>query len=213
MIKVLIADDHLIFLDGLKSLLENEEEIEVVVVAENGKQALEKIAALDETQRPEIAVLDVRMPEMDGIEATKFIQKDYPEMKVLILTMYNKPEFIQELKESGASGYILKNKGKEELVDAIYTLHGGDTYYGQEVAKTFLDSLAKKSTSQKVKLTKREVEVLKCIAGGMTTPEIAEKLFISHPTVETHRRNLLSKLNLRNSLELVKYAHQNEYAE
>ncbi|WP_064967024.1 response regulator transcription factor [Tenacibaculum ovolyticum] len=209
-IKVIIADDHQIVIDGLKSLLVQEENIEVVGEALNGKDAL----AILEKEDVDIAILDIEMPLLSGIEATKIIKNDFPSVKVLILSMYNTEKFVHNVIEIGANGYVLKNKGKEELVLAIKYILEGDEYFGREVEKTFRLSQKKKNDEIKnVKLTKREIDVLKLIAFGDTTPIISDKLCIAHSTVETHRRNLIEKTEVRGgSKGLVKYAFENGYS-
>ncbi len=205
-IKVIIADDHQIVIDGLKSLLVQEENIEVVGEALNGKDALDILGKED----IDVAILDIEMPLLSGIEATKIIKNDFPNVKVLILSMYNTEKFVHNVIEIGANGYILKNKGKEELVLAINYIMEGDEYFGREVEKTFRLSQKKKNDEIKnVRLTKREIEVLKLIAFGDTTPIISDKLCIAHSTVETHRRNLIEKTGVRGgSKGLVKYAFE-----
>ncbi len=208
-IKVIIADDHQIVIDGLKSLLAQEENIEVVGEALNGEEVLDILKDLD----VDVAILDIEMPLLSGIEVTKIIKENFPSMKVLILSMYNTEKFVHNVIEIGADGYILKNKGKEELVLAIKYIMKGDEYFGREVEKTFRQSQKKKNDELKnVKLTKREIEVLRLIAIGDTTPIISDKLCIAHSTVETHRRNLIEKTNVRGgSKGLVKYAYENGY--
>jgi DNA-binding NarL/FixJ family response regulator len=201
-VKVLLTDDHLLFLEGIRSLLATEPGIEVVGIATSGPQALEMLR-----KHPvDIAVLDVSMPGMDGVETTQRIKRQFPQVKVIALTMSNTEKFILGLRDAGASGYILKDRGREELVSAIHAVAAGDQYYSREVANTLMNSISRKREEGRTQLTERELEVLKLIGHGKTTPEIAELLFVAQSTVETHRRNLLSKLGLRNSLELVRYA-------
>lgn len=210
MINVILADDHQIVLDGLKSLLEREKDICSVGEALNG---IELLAQLEKKQA-DVAVVDIDMPLMNGIETTKEIKMLHPETKVLILSMYNDNEYIKRLIGVGASGYILKNKGKEELVNAIRKIAAGGQYIGDAVLKTLMDDLQKPMKSpddNRVPLTKRETEVLTLIAESNSTPQIADKLFIAHSTVETHRRNLIDKLGVANSKELIRYAIENGY--
>lgn len=206
MIRVVLADDHEMVLDGLTSILKAEEQIQVVGTASNGKQALEIIR----TTPVDVAVLDISMPEMDGIETTKVIVQEKLPTKILILSMYNKYEFINKLAQVGCSGYILKNKGKEELVQAIMAVHNGQDYFGDAITKTVMDAQRKveepKSKKPEPTLTKRELEILKLIAQEYTSPEIASMLFIEIATVNTHRRNLIKKLGLKSSLGIVRYA-------
>lgn len=206
MTKVLIADDHQMFIDGLKSLLEEIDGIEVVGEARNGKEAVE----LCNTEAVDIVIMDISMPVMDGIEATRVINTNHPDIKVLALSMYNDKNFIADILKTGASGYILKNTGKKELVHALSTLQMGESYLSTEVSDTLLKSFSKKESTLQMleKLSDREMEVLECIASGLTTQEIAKKLFISKNTVETHRKNLLYKLEAKNTAELITNAYK-----
>lgn len=205
MIKVLLADDHQIIIDGLRFILDQEETVEVVGEASDGREVLDKL----KNREVDIVILDINMPVLDGIDTMIRIRESHPEVKVLMLTMYNNAEFIKKLNQAGADGFILKNTGKEELMTALNTLSEGKTYYGQEVTKTLLDSQNKSKQPDKIELTKREKEVLGLLADGLTTSEISEKLFISTHTVESHRKNLLSKFRVKNTTGLVKFAYQN----
>ncbi len=212
MIRIILADDHQIVLDGLKMLIHEEENIHLVGEAINGKEVI----SILERESVDIAVLDVEMPVMNGIEASEIIQERFPNTKILILTMYNDQTFIRKLIEIGASGYILKNKGKEELVEAIKDIDNGKTYFGREVTNTLISGIqtvVKNKPKKEIPLTKREVDVVKLIADGMSTPQIADTLFIAHSTVETHRRNLIDKTGVPNSKALIKWAIRNGYSE
>ncbi len=207
MISIIIADDHQMFIDGVKSLLATEEDMVVTGEALNGNEVL----ALLEKAPADIILLDVNMPEMDGIEATRLIRRKYPEVKILMLTMYNKAEFIFGLMNAGASGYILKNTGRTELIAAIKSVHAGKTFYSSDVTETILQNFSKKPGEQQVEaahLTEREKDVLKLIAREYNTAEIAAELFISPNTVETHCKNLMSKIHAKNIAGLVKFAVQ-----
>lgn len=209
MIKIIIADDHQLFIEGIQSLIQSIKHMEVVAEVANGKELLEKL----ETTSCDIILMDINMPEMDGIEATKQVRSAYPDIKVLMLTMFSNKEYIEKLLRVGAHGYILKNTGMEELREAIETLVEGNSYFSKEVMERIMEGLQKKKLAEKnthlIELTEREIEVLKLIVQECTTAEIAEKLFISTHTVETHRKNLISKLQVRNVAGLVKYALQN----
>jgi len=203
-LRIIIADDHQMFIDGIQAVLAGAEGIEVVGEAHNGHAVLKLL----ETQPTDIVLMDINMPDMDGMAATEYIFEHYKDVKVLMLTMYKKKEFITQMLEKGASGYILKNTGKEELIRAIRKVGTGATYYGEEVTAAIMESLrepAKKKQAE-IPLTKRETEVLKLIAQGHTNQEMADKLFISLYTVETHRKNLVGKLDIRNTAKLVQYA-------
>ncbi len=207
MINIIIADDHQMFIDGVKALLAGEQDMRVTGEALNGKQVL----ALLEKEQADVILLDVNMPEMDGIETTRHIRQRWPDVKILMLTMYNNQEFIFGLMNAGASGYILKNTGRAELLEAIHAVTKGKTFYSKEVTETILQNFTKKPGEQKVEaaqLTEREKDVLKLIAQEYNTQEIAAKLYISPNTVETHRKNLLSKLHAKNIAGLVRFAIQ-----
>ncbi|WP_057940505.1 response regulator [Algoriphagus resistens] len=206
MINVLIADDHQMFIDGMKALLQDLPGIKVVGEASNGKEAV--VHCKDHSV--DLVIMDVNMPEMDGVEATKELCKTNKNLKILGLSMHRDRHFISDMLKSGASGYILKNTGKKELLDAIQTLYKGETYVSEEVNKILLTSFLKDSAKYEVneKLSGRETEVLESIAIGLTTLEIGEKLFISKNTVETHRKNLLYKLKAKNTAELVNNAYK-----
>jgi DNA-binding NarL/FixJ family response regulator len=206
MARVVIADDHQMFIDGLKSMLEEIDGIEVVGEARNGQEAVD----LCDKEDVDIVIMDISMPVMDGIEATGVIKNHHPDIKVLGLSMYNDKNFIADILKTGASGYILKNTGKQELVNALSTLQNGGSYLDTEVSNTLLKSFTTKEPSRHMleKLSDREMEVLEAIAQGLTTQEIAKKLFISKNTVETHRKNLLYKLEARNTAELITNAYK-----
>lgn len=207
MIKVIIADDHQMFIEGIKSLLVGEKEMSIVGEAANGKLLLELL----EKQFADVVLLDISMPVMDGLEAAKIIRQKYPATRIIMLTMHNNAEFVFGLINAGATGYILKNTGKTELVSAINTVHGGKTYYSEDVTQTILQNIQQKPAAEKVaaaQLTPREKDILCLIAKEYNTQEIADELFISTHTVETHRKNLLNKLNAKNIAGLVKYAIQ-----
>lgn len=209
----MIADDHQLFIDGIKSLVKTMKNMEIIAEVNNGKELLE---VLDKTTC-DIILMDINMPEMDGIEATKLVKTKYSTVKILMLTMFSSRDYIEKLLRAGADGYILKNTGKAELQEAIETLMNGESYFSKEVTERIMEGLQKKKNMEKstylVELTEREIDVLKLIVQEFTTVEIAEKLFISTHTVETHRKNLISKLNVRNIAGLVKYAMQNGLVE
>lgn len=204
-IKVIFADDHRIVIDGIQRILEREKDIEIMGTASDGLEAL----ALLEKHEVDIAILDIRMPEMDGLEAARRIRKDHPLVSVLILTMFNDYRYINEMREAGVSGYILKERGEDELVNALYAINEGGQYFGQAVKDTFFH--APRSQNQDVKLTPKEEQVLRLIAKGFTTPEIAEQLKNAQSTIDQHRGNILVKTGCRNSLELVRWAIENGY--
>ena len=207
MIKIVIADDHEIMLEGISSLIKPKDGIKIVGEARNG---IEVLNILRETET-DIVVLDIEMPEMNGVEATKKIREDFPNIKVLILTMHNEASFIRRIIEAGAQGYILKNKGKEELVHAIQVIYEGGEHYTEEVSKKLISSMKDKKVVGDINFTKREIEILRLIADGDSTKTIAKKLHIEPTTVDTHRRNMIEKTGVKNSMELVKFTVKNGY--
>lgn len=206
MIRILLADDHQMIREGIKALLRKNCEILICGEAETGQEALDLLA----DQPADLVLMDINMPEMNGIETTKAIQKAHPNTKVLALTMHEDDSHIISMLEAGASGYLLKTADLKTLEEAIEQVHAGETFFPPEVAQAVLQRHVKqKQTSNNwgnLALTKREKEVLQLIAGGLTNPEIAEKLFISKRTVDAHRRNLLEKLEAKNTAGLIMYA-------
>ena len=206
MIKVLLVDDHKLILDALSILLELEDDIKIVGKAYNGIEALDIL----ENINADIVVLDINMPKMDGLTTAEIIKKRYPQVKIIMLTMHDDFKFIQSAISLGVHGYILKSRGKEELLSAIKVVHIGEEYFGDMITRIIINQLKNRSDMIKeVKLTKRENQVLQFIAKGLTTPEISQKLLIAPSTVETHRRNLIEKTRVDNSKGLVKYAIEN----
>lgn len=208
MIKVIIVDDHQIFVDGVKVLLQEMDAIEVIGQANDGIDLL----MLLQKESPDVILMDVNMPNMNGVEATKKVVSKYPDIKILMLTMHDNALYIEKLIKAGAHGYILKNTGKTELYKAIQTVMNGQPFYSAAVTQRIMEGLQKKKKVAQdvmhVQLTDREKQVIVLIAQEFTTNEIAEKLFISHHTVESHRKNLISKLQVRGTSGLVKYAIQ-----
>lgn len=201
-IKVVIADDHQMFIDGVFLLLKEVNGIECVGQAANGKQLLQVLNRVS----ADVILLDISMPEKDGIETAIELKAKYPDVKILMLTMSIAKETIKQLVELGVQGYILKDSGKEQLAMAIQTVYNGGVYYSQKVTSVLFDKQAKSHTGMEVILTDREKDILKLITSELTTQEIADQLFISQSTVITHRRNLLRKIGARNTAGLVKYA-------
>jgi two-component system nitrate/nitrite response regulator NarL len=209
MINILLADDHKMFIEGMSALLSGEGNIHIVGHALHGTEVLKIISE----QKVDLVLLDVNMPDMDGIEISKEIKLKSPETIILAVTMHNEESFLTNMIKNGASGYILKNTGKDELLEAISTVMEGKNYFSKEVTENLLHSMMpgdnKKSNGSikpQLKISRREKEVLKLICEEFTTPEIADKLCISLNTVESHRSNLLAKLNVRNLAGLVRVA-------
>lgn len=206
-IKLIIADDHTMFLQGIISLIEHESSIKIVGKAVNGIEVLNIL----KIQNADMVLLDISMPEMDGIELSKILKKEYPFLKIIIVSTHSNAKIISRLIRIGVNGYLLKNAEKAELLDAIYTVADGKKYFSKDVEDQYLSNNQKieKQISNLTELSSREKEILVLIAHEYNTAEIAEKTFISLNTVNTHRRNLLSKLNAKNTAGLVKYAVEN----
>lgn len=200
--RILIADDHAIVRSGLRRVLDSKPDLEVVAEAEDGAEAVEK--ALE--QEVDLAILDVSMPRMTGIQATAELHKRRPELKTLILSMHDGEQFLFEALKAGASGYVLKSGADTDIVDACRAAMRGDSYlYPSAVAALVRDYVERGGDEYDV-LTPRELEVLKLIAEARTSKQISEALFISIKTVERHRQNILDKLGMRDRVELTRYA-------
>lgn len=208
-IKILFADDHAIVRDGLRLLFKSEPLFAIVGEAANGVEALDLAAKF----QPDVAVLDISMPKLNGIEATKIIKNKYPDVKVLILTIHENEEYIQQMILAGADGYVVKNAEKKEIFDAVRAVANNETYFSSSVSKVLLEGLIKRTRNKEEvetdnfdKLTKRELEILHLIAEGLTSKGISEKLFLSISTVNSHRMNIMKKLDIHDVASLVKYA-------
>lgn len=203
-INILLVDDHALVREGIKNSLQGQEHLDVIGEARDGKEALALLAQA----KPDVVIMDINMPGMGGVDATRSIKSRYPEINILVLTMYNEEAQIRELLKSGALGYILKSTSMAELVEAIEVVSKGETYFAKEVSSKIMNQLVKGNNRSKleVSLTNRETQILKMISEEYTNHEIAQKLFISSRTVDTHRRNLIQKLNAKNTAGLVRYA-------
>lgn len=209
-ITILVADDHPLVRSGLIKLLEPYNEFSIVGEADDGEEAVTKTIKI----RPDVVVLDLSMPKLNGIEATKKIKEKVPSTKVLILTMYDNEEYIYQIFQSGASGYVLKSSTKEQLAQAIRSVAKGEKYFSPEVSEIMVQAYlhrAKHSDQpsqgdSSLPLTKREKEILLLIGEGLNNVQIAEKLFISPRTVDTHRTNIMQKLNIHDASKLVRFA-------
>lgn len=206
-IKILIADDHHIFREGFKVLLKNQHEIELVGEAENGRELLEMAAKL----QPDVAIVDIKMPVMDGIEACKHIKKKFPDMKVIALSMFNDDNLIVDMLEAGAKGYLLKNTNKNELIQATKAVYEGSTYYctatSNKLAKMIAESKFNPYRNHPVKkFTSRETDIMKLVCDQYTNKEIATTLGLSIRTVESHREKIQEKTGAKNAIGVVIYA-------
>lgn len=206
--KIIIADDHALILDGIKSLISTDASLEIVGTSNDGEEVLRLI---DETEEVDLLILDINMPRMDGIEVTKALKSRHPEIKVLILSMYNRSEFIKTLIAAGADGYILKDSSRDVLIEAIQTLCRGERYFSKEILENLIDSYVETDKSRdliRVELSDREKEVVKLIAEEKSTVEIADELFLSVHTINSHRKSILNKLDVKNTAGIFRYAIQ-----
>ena len=209
MIKLLLADDHNIILDGLSQMFAEDDEIKVISTANNGLEVLEKLKVTSF----DIIILDINMPQMDGMQCAKEILKLYPNQKVMMLTMNEEKSIIEKMISIGVKGFLLKTTEKEELINAIKMVNSGKEYFSSSITKIMMSTSQKDKPSSNLEalalLTEREIEIIKYIAEGLSSIEIGEKLFISPRTVETHRTNIIKKINVNNVAGMVRFAFQN----
>lgn len=203
--KIIIVDDHNMFVDGLSSILSQENDIEIVLTASSALQVT-KYLAINTQEHIDLVITDINMPEMDGIEFNAHIKKNYPSIKTLVVSMLHDAKKIKTLTEAHVNGYVSKNTSKQELITAIRTILEGQNYFTNAVKELLMEALLAVKKEEEIKLTGRETEVLKLIAKEFTTQEIADKLFLSKHTIESYRKNLISKLGVRNLAGLTRYA-------
>ena len=213
-IKIAIADDYKIFREGLKVGLSSDQDLDVMLEADNGEDLIKEL----ETHAPDVVLMDRKMPVMDGMEATKEIRKKYPNVKVLVVTMYDDDKFIIHLMEIGANGYLLKNAEPEEIKRSIHAVHENGYYFNDLVNKALLKKLVMKnnfkpSFNQNIDLTERELQVLKLICEEKTAVEIGKEIFLSPRSVEGIRQRLIEKVGVRNTAGLVMFAIKNGIVE
>lgn len=199
-LKIYIVDDHQMLIDGLKALLSDETNISLVGESTSARTALKEIGEY----RPDIVLTDINMPDMDGIELTREVKKRQPEVKLIALSMYGERETISDMLKAGVSGYILKNTGKQELLKAITKVASGGTFYSEEVTAEMMRTYPEQA-AREISLSAREIEVIELIAKEYTNAMIAEALFISERTVETHRKNIFRKTDTKSVIGLLKY--------
>jgi len=207
MIRLVIAEDHQAFTDGIAAYLEYDDNIKLIDTVQDGKALLKTVKRL----KPDVIITDLRMPKLDGLEATKLLKQDFPKIKIIALTMFDRIETVQNAFKAGVSGYVLKNSGLQIMKDAIKTVLKGKNYYDPNLTSSFLENKATTETSGKSLLSKREKEVLYLISKGHSSVKIAEKLFISKTTVDTHRKNMCRKLGINGNNALLQYAIENKY--
>lgn len=204
MINIILVDDHQIVIDGLKALLSDQQDIQIIGEANNGKELIENSLDLN----PDLILMDIGMPVMDGITACGKIKKTHPALKILILTTYADKKNIRDMLKLGVDGYMLKDSGKEIFIEAIHAIVNNETYYDKRVTDSIMHgySIKKEENRPHTPLTKREKEIIRLIVEGMGTSEIGETLFLSKLTVETHRKNIYIKLGINKIASLVRYA-------
>jgi len=208
-INLLIADDHQLIIDGLSKILEGEKMIGEIYIANNGQDAVDKTLMHD----MDCVMMDINMPVLNGLEATKRIKKEKPEVKVIVVSMFCDASIVNKMLKAGADAFINKDTGKSELLKAIDKVMHGEKYISPEISINLFTHLKDRNvtnTENEKHLTTREIEIIRYIADGFTNNEIADKLFLSPVTVDTHRKNMLAKLHLKNSATLVKYAAEHK---
>lgn len=207
---IIIADDHDMFRDAIKTMLELDNIANILCQASNGKELL----SLLEEHSPDIILMDIDMPKMDGIDAARAIKEKYPNIKILALSMYGDEKYYQEMIQAGAMGFILKSSNKSELEEAINAIYNGQNYFSNELLRKIIEQMGVgsdeyKSNKTEITFTEREIDVLQLLCQGLSTHDIAEKLFLSSKTIENYRVKLLNKTKSKNSIGLVVYALKN----
>jgi two-component system nitrate/nitrite response regulator NarL len=199
---IFIVDDHQMVIDGLKLIISTIPGFEIIGENTSAVRALDMLAAAS----PDILLTDVSMPEMSGIEFTRIVKKKYPQIKVLALSMFSESQVVAEMIDAGISGYILKNTGKQELIEALNKVSIGENYFGPDITLQLMKSF--KRSQEESRLTDREIEIIRMIEQDFGNKQIADMLFISERTVETHRKNILRKTNTQSVVGLLKYAYE-----
>lgn len=200
--KTIIVDDHKLFRNGLRLILREIENIEVISEASNGREFLNQIEVLE----PDLVLMDINMPGINGIEATREAMKKYPNLKIVALSMFGEPEYYEEMVDAGVKGFLLKNSDSTELENALQMVIDGKSYFSQELLLNIINRKNEPEAQHLHQLSKRETEVLNLMCKGFSNAEIADALFISQRTVDRHKANLMSKTECKNSISLVMYA-------
>lgn len=208
-IRILLVDDHQIVLDGVKALLDDLDGFDCVATADNGQKAIDLLKVFD----VDVVLMDIDMPVMNGMEATKIIKKEFSEIKVISLTQHSERGMVKQLLSCGSDGYLLKNIAQDDLAEAIRKVVAGESVFSEEVSLSLAGkALEKNANGVEVELTEREIEILTLIAEGLSSKQIGEQLFISPRTVDTHRTNLMNKLDIHNIAGLIRFALKNGYS-
>lgn len=202
---IIIADDHTMFLDGLKSIFAEEDQIKIILTAKTGTQVL-KYLRINSAQDVDLVITDINMPEMNGVMLNAAIKTEFPTVKTLVVSMLEESKKIKTLTEDNVNGYLSKNAEKQELLRAVKTILEGKNYFSPRIKQVLMEAMFEEKSNEDIVLTKREKEVLKLIAQEHTTQEIADALFLSKHTIESYRKNLISKLKVRNLAGLTRYA-------
>lgn len=209
---LMIADDHSMFLDGQVSILTTENDYNIVLTANTGVEIV-KFIEINKALKIDLVITDITMPEMDGIALNAYLKKTNKEIKTLVVSMHSSSDMIDGLIENQVDGYMPKNAGKEEFLKAVKTILEGEKYFSKEITDIYMKSKFLKKAEKRIQLTKREIEVVTLIAEEFTTAEIADKLFLSKHTIESYRKNLIIKLDVRNLAGLTKYALKKGYVD
>lgn len=204
-VKILLADDHQLFLDGLTAILKQEIGIEILGTVNNGYELLKLI---EHGSKPDVVLSDVRMPIMDGIVVTRTLKKNFPQIPVIALTMFDQESDVHDMLEAGAMGYVIKKAEKKELVEAIHTVAKGQKYFSKQLAGIYEEWSRKDTDRLRKDLTRRERQILRLIIRGKTSLQMAEELRLSRFTIDTHRKNIHKKLGIKSNISLVKYADE-----
>lgn len=210
MIHLLIADDHQLLIDGIKTALSGLEDIQIVAEVNNGYQVLEK---LDSGLKVDVILMDINMPKLDGLNCTKMVRKKYPQTRVIALSQYDEKRFVKQMVKNGASGYLLKDSSRDTLEKAIRAVNNGQNYFEEKLSMRLISQELKMENTSALfpKLTEREIQVLRLIGKELSSQEIADKLFISFHTVESHRANLMLKAGVKNTAGLIRWATENDF--
>ena len=204
-IKLIIADDHTLFINGLQLLLKDESWIEILDIANDGRELLDLL----QKKQPDLVLLDINMPNINGLDASRFIKQSYPAIKLIILSTYNEEHLVEKAKQIGINGYLLKNSSRDELIQTINMVMNGHTSFPYFTPKEISAFDNADSFLKQFNLTKRELEIIQLIKDGYTNQQIAEKLILSIYTIETHRKNIMHKLDLKTPVALHKFIAEN----